>query len=200
MPPPINKIIPVPREQLEQLLREAGSQQTIEQFLNRTEIQAAIQTNKLYQKRAAAARWSRIWLLASTLFSLGSFVSSPNPEDGIASLLLGGMTVLEFKVHSWFLQIDPRGPLWGFRNQCLFAFLFLAWGFYHYLVPPSAKELGGMGLGELGMGDLTAMVQNLERIFYAVVGTIGALGQTILAFYYRRASVSYSASTGRTSS
>jgi len=187
MPPPINKLIPVPREQLEQLLKDAGSQQSIEQFLNRSEIQAAIQTDLIYKKRANAARWSRLWLLASALFSFVSFLSSRGMEDGIATLLLGGMTVLEFKVHDWFLQTDPRGPRWGYRNQTLFALLFLLWGGYYFLFPPSLKEMAGLGLSEEGLGGLTGTIQKLEQIFYVIIGVVGALGQYILALYYRRA-------------
>lgn len=174
-------LIQIPKEQLEKLLRESGSQQTTEQFLNQTAIQDAVRTHALYQKRAKAARWSRIWLLASTLFSAASFFSSPNPEDAISTLLLGGMTLLEFKIHTWFLQSDPRAPLWGYRNQSLFAILFLAYGTYHVLVPTSARELEGLGVENLG-----GMVQHLEQITYATIGLVGGVGQYLLACYYRR--------------
>jgi len=182
---PMNKLIPIPREQLEQLLKDAGSTQTVEQFISQSALQAAIQTHGLYKKRAKAAQWSRLWLFASALFSVGSFIFSPNPEDALAGILLTGMTVMEFKVHSWFLHADPRGPLWGYRNQCLFAILFLLYGTYHCVVPAPSRELAEFA--ELGDGDLVAMVQKLEPVFYATVGLVGALGQFLLALYYRRA-------------
>jgi hypothetical protein len=177
-----NMLIQIPREQLEKLLKDAGSNQTIEQFLNQAEIQTAVQTHELYGKRAKAARWSRIWLLASALFSAISFLVSPNPEDAISTILLGGMTVLEFKIHTWFLQADPRGPLWGYRNQSLFALLFIAYGAYHVLVPTPNQELE-----ELGAGNLSGSIRSLEQTFYATIGTVGAIGQYALALYYRRA-------------
>ena len=182
---PMNKLIPIPREQLEQLLKDAASTQTVEQFISQSALQAAIQTDGLYKKRAKAAQWSRLWLFASALFSVGSFIFSPNPEDALAGILLTGMTVMEFKVHSWFLHADPRGPLWGYRNQCLFAILFLLYGTYHCVVPAPSRELAE--LAELGDGDLVAVVQKLELVFYATVGLVGALGQYLLALYYRRA-------------
>jgi hypothetical protein len=179
-PPPL--LVQVPREQLKQLLQDAGSHQTVEQFLGQSEIQAAVQIHDIYQKRARAARWSRIWLLASTLISAVSFILSPNLEDFIAMILLGGMTALEFRVHQWFLQTDPRGPLWGFRNQCLFALLFIAYGLYHFLMPASHLEMEGLGLD-----NLSGTIQSMEKMTYLTIGVAGATGQYLLALFYRRA-------------
>ena len=50
-----HKLIPIPREQLEQLLKDAGSTQTVEQFVDQAAIRAAMQTDGLYKKRAKAA-------------------------------------------------------------------------------------------------------------------------------------------------
>ncbi len=177
-----NPLIQIPREQLEKLLKEAGNSQSVEQFLNQTGIQEAVATHEIYNKRARAARWSRIWLLISAFISASSFLSGPNPEDAIATLLLGGMTVLEFRVHTWFLQTDPRAPLWGYRNQCLFALLFLAYGAYHVLVPTPSTELA-----EFAGENLTGAIEHLETIIYTAIGVGGAMGQYILALYYRRA-------------
>ena len=182
MPPSTQLLTQIPRHQLEKLLHEDGRHQTVEEFLNQPEIHLAVKISDLYGKRAKAAAWSRLWLLASTLLSAASFLSSPNPEDFVAMILLGGMSVLEFKVHSWFLQNDTRGPFWGYRNQCLFALLFLAYGIYHFLNPTPHQELA-----KLGMHNLDGAVESLEKIVYAVIGIGGATGQYMLALYYRKA-------------
>ena len=182
MPHSKQPLIQIPRDHLENLLKEAGRHQTVEEFLNKSEIQSTVRTVGLYQKRAKAAAWSRMWLLASALISAASFLFSPNKEDLVASILLGGMTVLEFKVHTWFLHADPRGALWGYRNQCLFALLFLIYGLYHFLIPTPHKELA-----ELGMQNLDEAVENLEKIVYAAIGIGGSTGQYMLALYYRKA-------------
>jgi hypothetical protein len=196
----MNRFVTIPREQLEQLLRDAGNPQSVEEFLAQGSVQSAIESHDLYQKRATAAKWSRIWLLASALFSMGSFFVSPNLEDGLSGIILMGMTVLEFKVHDWFLHSDPRGPLWGYRNQSLFALFFLVYGFYHVFVPTPLKEIEGMRMEELGFGDLTGTIHKLEQLFYVIVGLVGAGGQYLLARYYRKASRPAHDSLGRTSS
>ena len=176
-------LLPIPRESLAKLLAESGSTQTPEEFLKQREIQSAVALNANFAKRAKAAYWSRLWLLLSATISIISWIFSPNWEDFIAGLLLSGMTVVEFKVHQWFLENDPRAPLWGWRNQCLFSALFVLYGAYHLLIPSPSLAV----LDEMGVENMAASVTEIEKIFYFSVGLGGALGQLLLARYYKNA-------------
>ena len=100
-----------------------GSGQTVEEFLRAN--RAKIQIGREFQKRANAAKWSRLWLAASTLFCLIPLISGRDFEDAISVLLLGAMTCMEFKVRDWFLKGDSRAAVFGYWNQTLFAGLFL---------------------------------------------------------------------------
>jgi hypothetical protein len=178
-PPPLPsaRLVEVPEDALQALLQ--GSGQTVEEFLRAN--RARIQTGREFQKRANAAKWSRLWLAASTLFCLVSLVTGRDIEDLISLVLLGSMTCVEFKVRNWFLNGDPRGAIYGYWNQTLFAALFLIYGAYHFVTastPRSATEMLDASYAPL--------VLQLSRIFYAVVGLVGAAGQYALALYYKR--------------
>lgn len=178
-PPPLPsaRLVEVPEDALQGLLKDSG--QTVEGFLRAH--RAKIQTGREFQKRANAAKWSRLWLMASTLFSLVSFISGRDLEDAICVLLLGAMTCVEFKVRNWFLQGDPRGAIYGYRNQALFACLFLVYGTYHYFTvsaPQAATDMLD--------ASYTPILLQLSKLFYVVIGVAGAIGQYVLALYYRR--------------
>ena len=99
------KLVTVPEDALLSLLEKAG-QNPVEFF----DLQSArVISGKAFQKRANAARWSILWLGLSTLFSASSLLTSFNTEDIIATVLLGAMTITEFKVRGWFLTGNAKG-------------------------------------------------------------------------------------------
>ena len=178
-PPPLPsaRLIEVPEDLLRGLLKGTG--QTVEEFLRAN--RATIQTGKEFQKRANAAKWSRLWLAASTFFCVISLISGRDIEDAISAVLLGAMTCVEFKVHEWFLKGDSRGAIYGYWNQTLFACLFLVYGGYHFFTASAPEAATDM----LDPSYTTLAIQ-LAKGFYVVVGIVGAVGQYILALYYKR--------------
>ncbi len=178
-PPPLpsNRLVEVPEEALQELLN--GSGRTVEEFLQAQ--RAKIRTGRGFEKRANAAKWSRLWLAASTLFCLVSLVSGGDIEDGISVLLLGAMTCVEFKVHDWFSKGDSRGAVYGYWNQTLFACLFLIYGAYHFFTASASASMMDML-----DASYTPLVLKGMKLFYAIVGFVGATGQYLLALYYKR--------------
>ncbi len=178
-PPPLpsSRLVEVPEDALRGLLKNTGL--TVEEFLLTHRVK--IQTGREFQKRANAAKWSRLWLAASALFCLYSLVTDHDIEDGISLVLLSAMTWMEFRVHEWFLRGDSRGATYGYWNQTLFSVLFLIWGAYHFFtatVPPEASDM-------LDASSATLALQ-ISKLFYVIVGLVGATGQYILALYYKR--------------
>ncbi len=133
-------------------------------------------------KRARAAYWNRFWLLLSTLVTVASFLMGPNVEDFISGVLLAGMTVAEYKVRGFFLAGDPRGPTWGWWNQCLFSLLFIIYGTYHGVFVHVSPEIS-----DWLDPSLMPTVVSLEQSAYFTIGAVGAIGQFCLACYYRSA-------------
>ena len=178
----MSKLVQVPEAALAALLREAGHAESVDAYLASAEVQAAVVLGEKLVRRANAAYWSRFWLLFSAVVSWMGFVGGWDAEDLIAAVLLTAMTVVEFKVYHFFRAADVRGAIYGWWNQCLFSALFLVYGFYHAIfvaVPPT--------LAALVDADSLPMVVNLERMIYALIGVVGAIGQFWLACYYRAA-------------
>jgi hypothetical protein len=175
--PPSTRLVEIPEDVLANLLKGTG--QSVEEFLQAN--RSRIQTGRDFQKRARAAKWSRMWLAASTLFCIVSFITGRDVEDAISALLLGSMTCVEFKVHDWFLEGDLRGAIYGYWNQTLFAVLFLVYGAYHYFGPAAPQAAT-----DLLDASYTPVILQLSKIFYATVGIAGAIGQYVLALYYKR--------------
>lgn len=190
-----SKLVQIPESSLEALLREAGRTESVEDYLRSAEIQASVQAGHRLLKRARAAYWSRFWLLFSALVTWVSFLLGPDLEGFISGVLLTGMTVVEFKVHSLFLAADMRGAIYGWWNQCLFSLLFLIYGGYHGFFVSISPDIRSTVAGLAGQsgGDqdfvstLLPMILIWERIFYFTVAIVGALGQFCLACYYRAA-------------
>jgi hypothetical protein len=178
----MSKLVQVPKSALEALLREAGHVESVEAYLASPEVQTAIETGSKLIKRARAAYWSRFWLLFSAAVTWVGCSVGPDLEGFVSGLLLTGMTIVEFKVYTLFLAADVRGAIYGWWNQCLFAFLFLVYGGYHGTFVSVPTELQGM----LDTESLSTVVP-LERIFYYLIGVVGAGGQFWLACYYRAA-------------
>jgi hypothetical protein len=178
-PPPLPsaRLVEIPEDALQRLLE--GSGQTVEEFLRAN--RARIQTGREFQKRANAAKWSRLWLAASTFFCLMSLISGRDLEDAISLILLGAMTCVEFKVRDWFLKGDSRGAVYGYWNQTLFALLFLIWGAYHYFTATTPEAAA-----DILDASYTSAALQLSKLFYVVVGIAGAIGQYVLALYYKR--------------
>jgi hypothetical protein len=174
---PSARLVEVPEDLLQDLLKASG--QTVDGFLRAHRVE--IQTGQEFQKRANAAKWSRLWLAASTLFCLISLISGGNLEDAISVLLLGAMTCVEFKVRGWFLKGDPRGAIYGYWNQTLFAALFVIYGVYHVFAASAPASVTDM----IGAGYTHAVIQ-ASRLFYGIVGMVGAIAQYLLALYYKR--------------
>lgn len=178
-PPPLPsaRLVEIPEEALQELLN--GSGQTVEGFLEAQRVK--IQTGRGFQKRANAAKWSRLWLAASTLFCLVSLMSGRDIEDAISVVLLGAMTCVEFKVHDWFSKGDSRGAVYGYWNQTLFAGLFLIYGAYHFFAASAPQTMTDML-----DASYAPIVLKLSKLFYATVGIVGATAQYLLALYYKR--------------
>ena len=171
------KIVEIPEDALAALLVKAGVEQAPAQFLAMFKAQLA--SGRKFQKRAKAAFGSTFWLGFSALFSLVSFLISPNIEDFLGAVLLGGMTVVEIHVRKWFLEFNPKACKVGFWNQSLFAVLFLVYGAYHAMVasvPPALMELAGPEFSDA----ITAM----SRITYGGIGIVCAACQFGLGLYY----------------
>jgi hypothetical protein len=179
----MSKLVQIPESNLESLLREAGRTESVETYLRSAEVQATIAKGNRLLKRARAAYWSRYWLLFSAVLTWVFFLFAPDLEGFISGVLLTGMTVVEYKVHSFFLAADVRGSIYGWWNQCLFALLFLIYGGYHGIFPTVSPDLN-----ELADQSMVSIpIVSLERIFYYTVAIVGAIGQFSLACYYRTA-------------
>ncbi|MGA3169503.1 MAG: hypothetical protein ABSE62_00675 [Chthoniobacteraceae bacterium] len=175
-PLPSTRLVEIPEDALQDLLN--GSGQTVEGFLQAQ--RAKIRTGRGFEKRANVAKWSRLWLAASTLFCLISLISGRDIEDAISVLLLGAMTCVEFKVHDWFSKGDSRGAVYGYWNQTLFAGLFLIYGAYHFFSASAPQTITDM----LDASDAHIVLQ-LSKVFYGTVGLVGATAQYGLALYYK---------------
>jgi hypothetical protein len=178
----MSKLVQIPEAALAALLREAGRPESVDAFLATTEMQAAIVHGERLTRRARAAYWSRFWLFFSAVISWLGFLGGWDFEDFLAAVLLTGMTAVEFKVYHFFLAADPRGAVYGWWNQCLFALLFAIYGAYHALHPTLPPEVGS-----LVDPDMAPTVLQFEGLFYAIIGLVGATGQFALACYYRAA-------------
>jgi hypothetical protein len=172
------KLVEVPEAELRRLLENNG--ETLEGFLRRST--PKIEAGKNYQKRAKSAYWSILWLGTSTLFSLICFLSSHSIEDFLSTLLLGGMTYVETRVRTWFLEGDARAAVYGYWNQTTFAVLFLIYGGYHVLHTEVPNELN-----EYLGGQYDALYSQISKMGYAVIGLVGGTCQYLLALHYRRA-------------
>jgi len=178
----MSKLVQIPESTLETLLREAGRTESVEEYLRSAEVQAGVQEGHRLLKRARAAYWSRFWLLFSAILTWIFFLFGPDLEGFISGVLLTGMTVVEFKVHSLFLAADVRGAIYGWWNQCLFSLLFLIYGGYHGTFVSVSPSVSG-----LVDPSMLPQIIALYRFFYFTVAIVGALGQFCLACYYRTA-------------
>jgi len=176
-PSPSTRLVEIPEDALQELLNASG--QTVQEFLR---AQAArIRTGRGFEKRANAAKWSRLWLAASTLFCLVSLISGRDIEDAISVLLMGAMTCVEFKVHDWFSKGDSRGAVYGYWNQTLFAGLFLIYGAYHVFTASAPQTIS-----DVLDASYAPLIIKLSKLFYGTVGIVGATAQYVLALYYKR--------------
>ena len=170
------KLVQIPEDALLCLLEKTG--QDPAEFFKVQNVRVA--SGNACQKRARAAVWSILWLSLSTLFSALSLLSGFNVEDLIATVLLGGMTIMEIKVRGWFLAGDLKGATYGYWNQCLFACLFLVYGAYHYSAGAVSAEVAQV------IGPYSDTFLWASKASYAAIGVIGAAGQYLLACYYKR--------------
>jgi hypothetical protein len=154
-------------------------------------VDAAIVQDR-WARRARAAYWSRFWLFLSAVVSWISFVMGPDIEGAIAGVLLTGMTVVEFRVRTFFLSGDERGAIYGWWNQCLFAALFLIYGGYHgsdVTISPATHQMinSVVNLYGLDESDVLPTLKSDMSLCYYTIGLVGAVCQFWLACYYRSA-------------
>jgi hypothetical protein len=180
----MSKLVHIPESSLAQLLREAGRTESVEEYLRSGEVQETLTAGNRLIRRARAAYWSRFWLFFSALVSWVLFFAGPDFEGFLSCVLLTGMTVVEFKVHAFFLAADPRGATYGWWNQCLFAVLFLIYGGYHGTFVTVAPSISAMADPDVLP---ISMITALYTFFYYTVALVGAIGQFSLACYYRAA-------------
>jgi hypothetical protein len=177
----MNPLISIPRDELAELLRLAGSPLTPEQYVASLPEMAA---TKKYPGRARAAAVSRNTLLVVAVLS---FVLLPAFGITVESVVivagLAVVTFFEYRVCRYFREDNPLAPDLGFRNQSAFAAGILAYGLYHAAVPTRIPS----SMDDLIDPSMMAAMQGLERIIYLVVGVVGGVSQFGLAWYYRSA-------------
>jgi hypothetical protein len=174
-------LISIPRDKLAELLQASGSALTPEQYVASLPTQDAF---KKYPSRAWAAAISKYFLLiVAALGVLTVPFLGFDFENVIIVIGLVTVTFFEYRVHRYFLEDNPQGPILGFRNQAAFAAAILIYCLYHALVPanvvipPEYRDL---------MDPSTAgMVQSFERSFYLIVAIVAGGSQFGLAWYYR---------------
>lgn len=176
------KLVQIPEDVLDDLLRQAGINDAPKQFLGRHKHK--ITAGEIYQKRAKVAYWSIMWLGFSAMFSLLCFAKFRDFEDFISVVSLGAMTYTEFRVRKWFIEGDSRGSIYGYWNQTGFAVFFLIYGAYHALTPP--ELLSSPIFSEVFGAEQLALIATTVKMCYAIIGIVCAACQYSLALYYKR--------------
>ena len=182
----MNPFITIPRESLAELLRNAGSPLTPEQYL--ASLQQVQQSNpfRKYRSRAVAAAISKYSLLVVAVVAVLLLpVLGIDFENVIITVGLVTVTFFEYRVHRYFRENNPKAPGLGYRNQALFATAVLIYCLYHafatYRMPP------GMNLVEennlIDPGTLKAIV----RFSYLFIAVLVGGSQFGLACFYRSA-------------
>ena len=148
--------------------------------------------NTSLDRRARAAFWSRLWLVLSALVAWASFAFGPDLEGFIESILLTGLSVVEFKVYDLFRSEDLRAARIGWWNQCVFAALFVIYGVYHgtvVTISPMLQQLVDAALAAQGTDEsmLQPSLHDDVQLCYYSIAVVGGAGQFWLACFYRRA-------------
>jgi len=183
----MNPYITIPRESLAELLRNAGSPLTPEQYLaSLQQVQQASPFRK-YRSRAVAAAISKYSLLVVAVAGvflvpfIGSYV-----ENGIVLAAIWAVTIVEFRVHRYFRENDPRAPALGYWNEALFSVVILTYCIYHAYRPPAmSKDM--MMLVETNNLVSQDFIKGLWRTIYMILGVVVGGSQFGLACFYRSA-------------
>ncbi len=191
----MSKLVSIPENLLAELLAQAGRTESVEQFVAALAQKGVYEELARFQKRAAAAVWSKYWLFLGSfiwVFSLlmtfsYDFQAGVSPDastivDVIGAILLIGMTVVEFYVCDWFKRADHRAIYFGVRNQCSFALLLFVYFIYQAIIYKVPDWLGSFG-GGIDSFDWLGPITRLTYIFIAVM-TAGV--QLWVASYYSR--------------
>jgi hypothetical protein len=193
----MSRFLPIPREALAELLQALGSPLTPEQYLATLPSPASegpelpavdLAPFKRYPGRAWAAAMSKYCLLIVAIFGvvlypfLGSYI-----ENGIIVIGLITVTYFEYRVHTYFLENNPKAPELGFRNQTIFALAIIVYCLYHAFTP-IALSPDAMQMLEQSNVDMT-MIHTFVRGFYLFVAALAGGSQFGLACYYRRAQI-----------
>jgi hypothetical protein len=178
----MGRMISVPRAALENLLRQAGSPLSPEEFVAE---QPEARVAERYAGRMRAAAWSKYILALVLFFGVVITLVSFDLENVVVLILLVVVTGFEFRVHRYFVEGDPRAPRLGFVNQACFAAGIAIYGLAHAILTASSQipeEYRSMM-----PPDTAGMVVSLTRWSYLLVAVVGGLSQYALALYYRRA-------------
>jgi hypothetical protein len=180
----MNPFVSIPREALAELLRNAGSPLTPEQYLAAL---PQVGVSKKYSRRAWAAACSKYGLLIVAVLGvvlypfLGDYLI-----NGIIVIGLITVTYFEYRVHRYFLEGNPEAPSLGFRNQSIFAAAILIYCLYHAFAPVPLSHDDMTMLEENNLIDPNSL-KSLVRTIYLLVGIIAGGSQFWLAWYYRGA-------------
>jgi zinc transporter ZupT len=138
-----------------------------------------------YSGRIRAAVWSKNILLIAFILGVPLTLISFDLEGLVLLILVGVVTYFEFRTYNYFTAGDPRAPQLGFLNQSCFAAGILVYGMVH-AVMTNASEMPSWA-SEAIDADTQAMIVQVTREGYVVIGIVGCLSQFALAWYYRNA-------------
>ena len=181
----MDRLISIPRQALEELLKAAGSQLTPEQYLASLMVASPY---RRYPSRAIASLWSKGLLVVPAIISVVWQVFDLSLEGVIVAVILTAITFFEYRVNQYFREENLKAPDLGYYNQSAFAVFILLYCIYHaYMASPTAmmREYNNM-LDP----DQMAAFQSMIKMSYVIVGIAGGLSQFGLAWYYRSARIS----------
>ena len=182
----MNRLIPIPREALAELLRASGSPLTPEQYVASL---SEMDTYKKYAGRAWAAAANKYCLLVIAVLAV---VCLPLLGFSFENLIIVAglvtVTFFEYRVHRYFCENNPAAPSLGFRNQSAFAAAILIYCLYHafttFQLPFQTQNL----IEENNLID-PATLRIFVRFLYLFIGLVAGGSQFGLAWYYRGAQV-----------
>jgi hypothetical protein len=185
----MNPFITIPRESLAELLRNAGSPLTPEQYLATLQQNQETSPFKKYRSRAVAAAISKYSLLVVAIAAVLLLpVLGLTIENIIITVGLVTVTFFEYRVHKYFQENNPMAPGLGYRNQALFAAAVLIYCLYHAFAT-FQLPLGTMNLVEDNNLIDPGMLKMMVRFFYLFIAVLVGGSQFWLACYYRGAEI-----------
>ena len=180
----MERSLSIPRQALADLLRSSGSALTPEAYLASLQQGAAFET---YPSRATASWWSMCILACAAVLSLVWIPLDFPLESFFIVGLIVLFTVIEYRVHRGFAELNPNAPVLGFRNQSGFALAILVYGLYHAFAPlPASMQTLIDSLNSID-STMPPLIKTILRIGYLTLGVVGGASQFALAWFYLRA-------------